>query len=136
MLQWLNKKYPRDTKAGKLEIIDSIIKGLIATYAETPEPTNINSLLMILTNFSCDKIQDFTEAPRALIFKHVLVEKKNRSQFSRIVVEGDGLILNQRLGLTLIYGEAYVSALPCLTGSITVRLKGLWKFHLKIYKMK
>lgn len=81
MLQWLNKKYPRDTKAGQLEIIDSIIKGLIATYAESSEPTNINSLLMILTNFPCEKIQDFAEELSDLIFKHVLVEKQQESVF-------------------------------------------------------
>lgn len=79
MLQWLNKEYPRDTKAGKLEIIDSVIMG--STYAETPVPTNINSLLMILTNFSYEKIQDFAEELSDQIFEHVLVEGKQESVF-------------------------------------------------------
>lgn len=51
MLHWLNKKHPEDTKGGKLEIIDSIIKGLISTYVEIHEPTNVDYLLMIFTIF-------------------------------------------------------------------------------------
>lgn len=81
MLQQLNKKYPEDTKAGRLEIIDSIIKGLVSTNVESPAPMSADSLLVMFTEFPGDKIQDFTEELRDLIFKHVLVEKKQESVF-------------------------------------------------------
>lgn len=81
MLQRLNRKYPEDTKAGRLEIIDSIIKGLVSTHFENLEPTNADSLQVMFTAFPGDKIQDFTEELRDLIFKHVLVEKKQESIF-------------------------------------------------------
>lgn len=81
MLQRLNKKYPEDTKAGRLEIIESIIKGLASTNVENLEPMSADSLLVKFTEFPGDKIQDFTEELRDLIFKHVLVEKKQESIF-------------------------------------------------------
>lgn len=81
MLQQLNKKYPEDTKTGRLEIIDSIIKGLVSTNAENPAPMSTDSLLVMFTDFPGDRIQDFTEELRDLIFKHVLVEKKQESIF-------------------------------------------------------
>lgn len=81
MLQQLNKKYPEDTKAGRLEIIDSIIKGLVSTNVKSAAPISANSLLVMFTEFPGDKIQDFTEDLRDLIFKNILVEKKQESIF-------------------------------------------------------
>lgn len=81
MLQQLNKKYPEDTKAGRLEIIDSIVEGLASTNVESPASMSADSLLVMFTQFPGDKIQNFTEELRDLIFKHVLVEKKQESIF-------------------------------------------------------
>lgn len=81
MLQRLNKKYPEDTRAGRLEIIESIIKGLVSTTVKNLVPMSVDSLLVMFTEFPGDKIQDFTEELRDLIFKHVLVEKKQESVF-------------------------------------------------------
>lgn len=81
MLQRLNKKYPEDTKAGRLEIIDSIVKGLVFTNVENLAPMSADSSLVMFTEFPGDKIQDFTEELRDLIFKHVLVEKKQETIF-------------------------------------------------------
>lgn len=69
MLHWQNKKHPEDTKGGKLEIIDLIIKGLISTYVEIHEPHKPS------------QTSDFTEELRDLIFKHVLAEKKTGVNF-------------------------------------------------------
>lgn len=81
MLQRLNKKYPEDTKAGRLEIIEVIFNGLVSPNVKNLKPMSADSSLGMFTEFPGDKIQDFTEELRDLIFKHVLVEKKQESVF-------------------------------------------------------
>lgn len=81
MLQRLNKKYPQHTKAGTLEIVDSIIKGLVSTFVDVgnQDAGNVNSLLMILTQFPCDNVLELTEKLRDLIFQHVLTKQSRES---------------------------------------------------------
>lgn len=81
ILQRLNNKYPQHTKAGKLETVDSIIKGLISTFADVgnQDTGNVNSLLMIFTKFPCDNVLDLTEKLRDLIFQHVLTKQSQES---------------------------------------------------------
>lgn len=85
MLQRLNKKYPQHTKAGKLEIVDSIIQGLISAFAdvENQDAENVNSLLMIFTKFPCDNVLELTEKLRDLIFQHVLTNQCRESIWER-----------------------------------------------------
>lgn len=85
VLQRLNKKYPQHTKAGKLEIVDSIIKGLISTFADVgnQDTGNVNSLLMIFTKFPCDNVLELTEKLRDLIFQHVLTKQSRESVWER-----------------------------------------------------
>lgn len=85
VLQRLNKKYPQHTKAGKLEIVDSIIKGLISTFADVgnQDAGNVNSLLMIFTKFPCDNVLELTEKLRDLIFQHVLTKQSRESVWER-----------------------------------------------------
>lgn len=85
VLQRLNKKYPQQTKSGKLEIVDSIIKGLITTFAdvENQDAGNVHSLLMIFTKFPCDNVLELTEKLRELIFQHVLTKQSQESVWER-----------------------------------------------------
>lgn len=85
VLQRLNKKYPQHTKAGQLEIVDSIIKGLSSTFADVDnqDTGNINSLLMIFTKFPCDNVLELTEKLRDLIFQHVLTKQSQESVWER-----------------------------------------------------
>lgn len=85
VLQRLNKKYPQHTKAAKLEIVDSIIKGLISTFADVgnQDTGNVNPLLMIFTKFPCDNVLELTEKLRDLIFQHVLTKQSRESIWER-----------------------------------------------------
>lgn len=85
VLQRLNKKYPQHTKAGKLEIVDSIIKGLTSAFADVgnQDTGNVNSLLMIFTKFPCDNVLELTEKLRDLIFQHVLTKQSRESIWER-----------------------------------------------------
>lgn len=85
VLHRLNKKYPQHTKAGKLEVVDLIIKGLISTFADVAnqDAGNVNSLLMIFTKFPCDNVLELTEKLRDLIFQHVLTKQSRESVWER-----------------------------------------------------
>lgn len=85
VLQRLNRKYPQHTKAGKLEIVDSIIKGLTSAFADVrnQDAGNVNSLLMIFTKFPCDNVLELTEKLRDLIFQHGLTKQSRESVWER-----------------------------------------------------
>lgn len=85
MLQRLKKKYPQDTKAVKMEIVDSIIEGLISAFVdvENQETGNVNSLLMKFTKFPCDNVLELTETLRDLVFQHVLTKQSQESAWEK-----------------------------------------------------
>lgn len=85
MLQKLNKKYPQDTKAVKMEMVNSVIKGLISAFVdvENQETGNVNSLLMMFTKFPCDNVLELTEKLRDLIFQFVLTKHSRESVWEK-----------------------------------------------------
>lgn len=85
MLQRLKKKYPQDTKAVEMEIVDSIIEGLISAFVdvENQETGNVNSLLMKFTKFPCDNVLELTETLRDLIFQHALTRQSRESAWEK-----------------------------------------------------
>lgn len=85
MLQRLKKKYPQDTKAVKMEIVDSIIEGLISAFVdvENQETGNVNSLLMKFTKFPCDNVLELTENLRDLVFQHALTKQSRESAWEK-----------------------------------------------------
>lgn len=85
MLQRLKKKYPQDTKAVKMEIVDSIIEGLISAFVdvENQETGNVNSFLMKFTKFPCDNVLELTEKLRDLVFQHVLTKQSRESAWEK-----------------------------------------------------
>lgn len=85
MLQRLKKKYPQDTKAVKMEIIDSIIEGLISAFVdvENQETGNVNSLLIKFAKFPCDNVLELTEKLRDLVFQHALTKQSRESAWKK-----------------------------------------------------
>lgn len=106
--------YPQDTKAGTLEIVDSIIKGLISAFVdfENHEKNgNANSLPMMLTKFPCDNVLELTEKLTDLMFHYVLTKQswesvwKNQSQWKWSDPKPDS-------GIGINIWEIHVSACP------------------------
>lgn len=85
MLQRLKKKYPQDTKAVKMEIVDSIIEGLVSAFVdfENQETGNVNSLLMKFIKFPCDNVLELTETLRDLVFQHALTKQSRESAWEK-----------------------------------------------------
>lgn len=87
MVQRLQTKYPHETKEGTLEIIDSIIEGLISAsvVVENQETANVNSLLMMFRKFPCDNLLELTENLSDLIFQCLLMEQDLESTWEKQV---------------------------------------------------